>query len=451
MTLLSRFFRERTLYTVRRQRTASERHRVRPALETLEDRLQPSVGNIPLLAPPEPPHPPAPHVHPKPPAPPHPPAHPGSPTGSSSDSSGYPFTSSNPLTSVSFNESDVLVASKLDATNGTFEVWYSDEHALALGVRQVVVKTNSGTTVTNYNVAALTTDPGAAVNPALGTTATSGDQAGTDTSGRLLAPSLYITDITNNPSSRSGDWQYGGAAYAPSAVFGAWKSFVRTVDYTHSATTPTVTLTADADPAKNGWNLGSGSDTPPSGLSSEGYTAEVRWNLNALYQQGVLLPGHNYRFYVIVHDGDQNRSGGDAGQAVYDESYPGPSSNCGTPTASLSGSVFNVSNGGQSGISGVILTLTGTTDTGQAVAMTATTAADGSYQFTGLQAGTYTITQTVPQSMTDTTTSPGTVDGTIDGFTPAQGTIAQINLLPGKTGLNYNFGDLNATIGWIMA
>src|SRR5439155_13932607 len=247
----------------------------------------------------------------------------------------YPYPSSNPLTSIAFNESTVLKGANLDVANGTFDVWYSDEHALALGVGAVVVKTASGTTTTTYPIAALTSNPGVALNPAVGTTATTGDQAGTDTSGRPMAPSLFITDITNDPNNRSGDWQWGGTAYAPGAVFGTWKSFTRTVDYTTG--TPTVTVLGAADPAKNNWNLGAGSDAPPAGLANEGYGAEVRWNLNDLANQGVLIAGHTYRFYVIVHDGDQNKVGGDAGQAAFTYYYPGAPV---AATASISGGVF---------------------------------------------------------------------------------------------------------------
>src|SRR5207302_9185862 len=119
-----------------------------------------------------------------------------------------------------------------------------------------------------------------------------------------------------------------------SAVFGTWKSFTKTVDYTTA--TPTVTVNTGLDPAKNGWNLGAGADLAPAGLTNEGYGAEVRWNLNDLYAQGILQAGHNYRFYVMVHDGDQNKSGGDAGQAAFNYFYPGPPV---TMTASLAGYV----------------------------------------------------------------------------------------------------------------
>jgi hypothetical protein len=346
----------------------------------------------------------------------------------------YPYPSSNPLTSVAFNESTVLKGAKLDLTNGAFELWYSDEHALALGVGTVNVKTAAGTTTTSYPIAALTSNPGSAVNPAIGTTATTGDQAGTDVSGRPMAPSLFITDITTDPNSRSGDWQWGGTAYAPSAVFGTWKSFTRTVDYTQSPVA--VSVTAPTDPAKNGWNLGAGADAAPAGLTNEGYGAEVRWNLNDLQAQGVLIPGHIYRFYVIVHDGDQNKVGGDAGQAAFVYNYPAPPV---TQPASLSGDVLGMA---VNGIAGITLALTGTDINGNAVSLTTTTDASGHYTFTGLTAGTYTVTLTPTTDYTPDVATPGTVNGTTDGSATSNLLIGQIVLNAGDNGVNYDFTQL---------
>jgi len=65
----------------------------------------------------------------------------------------------------------------------------------------------------------------------------------------------------------------------------------------------------------NGWNLGAGADPVPTGLNNLGYGAEARWSMSSLYNSGVLVPGHNYRFYFILHDGDQNKVGGDVGEA----------------------------------------------------------------------------------------------------------------------------------------
>jgi len=346
----------------------------------------------------------------------------------------YPFPSSNPLTSVAFNESDVLRGATIDAANGTFAVWYNDEHALALGVRQVNVKTGPRTTTTtDYALAALTSDPGSALNPAVGSTATTGDQAGTDTSGRPMAPSLFITDITNNPNNLSGDWQWGGSAIAPNAVFGTWKGFVKTVNANKSPAA--ATLTADADPATNGWNLGAGADPVPAGLTNQGYGSELRWNLNDLYNQGLLIPGHTYRFYVIVHDGDQNKAGGDSAQMAYNFTYSGPTIRPG----SMSGFVrVDDGSGNLSGLSGVLLTLTGTTTTGQQVNLQVKTNADGSYSFGNVLAGTYTVTETIPNGYWWENAIPGTVNGSRNGSV-AYDAISGVTLKPGDAGINYDF------------
>lgn len=37
---------------------------------------------------------------------------------------------------------------------------------------------------------------------------------------RPLPPSLFLTDITNNPSARTGDWQQNGTSYLPNKICG---------------------------------------------------------------------------------------------------------------------------------------------------------------------------------------------------------------------------------------
>src|SRR5262249_47206772 len=59
---------------------------------------------------------------------------------------------------------------------------------------------------------------------------------------------------------------------------------------------------------KNNMNLGAGADPAPAGIANEGFGAEARWNV-------ALTPGHSYRLQVLVHDGDQNKTGGDSGEA----------------------------------------------------------------------------------------------------------------------------------------
>ena len=220
---------------------------------------------------------------------------------------GYPYASSNPLTSTVFNESEVLRAIQPSGSwpNGVVSMFYNDEHALTMGVRSVVVTSASGSTTTDYPVSPLAASPSSVTNPQTGTNLLTGDQSGLDSSLRPMWPALFITDISSNSSSKLGDWQQGGKPISPNAVFGTWKAAVRTVDKTVSP--PTVTITPDPDPAKNNWDLAGGL-TPPTGQKNEGFGAEARWNVS-------LVPGHSYRLQVIVHDGDQNKVGGDSGEA----------------------------------------------------------------------------------------------------------------------------------------
>ncbi len=244
---------------------------------------------------------------------------------------GYPFSSDNPRTSVVFSESEALRAfsPNVAGPNDTLKVWYNDEHALTLGIRRVIVKSSSGTTTTDYPLTPLGTVPDGALNPQVGATALTGDQAGTDLSERPMWPALFITDITFDANSRSGDWQFGGTPIRPHAVFGAWKGAVRVVDKTSNP--PSVTVTPDADPATRNdalgdARLGSGGDIPPLGFGgayltpagmktfNEGFTAEARWNIADLIAAGIMQNGHVYRVQFMVHDGDQNKTGGDVGQ-----------------------------------------------------------------------------------------------------------------------------------------
>jgi hypothetical protein len=231
----------------------------------------------------------------------------------------------------------------LTQANDTIKLWYNDEHALTLGIRQVVVISGGVTTTTNYPVSAMGANPDHAAGPAVGTTALSGDQQGTDTNtctgdpncGRPMWPALFVTDTTVDVSNpRAGDWQFGGVPNSPSDVFGTWKAAVRTVN----KDTSTITVTPDVDPATNNWNLGPGSDTPSVGfaaLTNQGYGAEVRWSLANLRDRfgNPLVPGHVYRFEFMVHDGDQNKTGGDSGEACANGVIPGNFVPNLTPTA----------------------------------------------------------------------------------------------------------------------
>jgi len=234
----------------------------------------------------------------------------------------YPDSSNLPKSGVVFNESEVLEASDpgpttCGSTGSVIKLWYNDEHALTLGVRSVVVKHHNGTTTTtNYPITATPASATCQSYPVVGDTISSGVQSGNDVAaggGRPLWPALFVTDLTvNGATSRKGDWQQGGKGTPPSGVCGTWKGAVKTVDSTTAQ--PTITITPDADPAaKDNWSLGSGADVPPGGFSSlanQGYGAECRWNVSDLG----LIAGHTYRLQFMVHDGDQNKSGGDCGE-----------------------------------------------------------------------------------------------------------------------------------------
>ena len=248
----------------------------------------------------------------------------------------YPDNSKLPMSAAAFNENDVLVAfdpcvSTCGTTPDYIKVWYSDEHPICIGARQVVVKEKVGsqtvTTTKNFDITPSTGNYSSSVsNPLVGATDQSGDFTGNDPAvggGRPLWPALYITDLTEGGDimSRKGDWQQGGQAIAPDQISGMWKAVVRTVDKTKNPAL--VTITVDSDPSKsNGWNL-AGDDTPPAGTASDKFGAVVKWDVKKLINNGTLKQGHMYRLQFMVHDGDQNKTGGDVGEACTTIFIPG--------------------------------------------------------------------------------------------------------------------------------
>jgi uncharacterized repeat protein (TIGR01451 family) len=118
--------------------------------------------------------------------------------------------------------------------------------------------------------------------------------------------------------------------------------------------------------------------------------------------------------------------------------------------ASLAGVVFTDANddgtqsaSGEPGIAGVSIRLTGTDDRGQAVSVTTTTAADGSYSFGGLRPGSYTVSETQPTGFTDGKDATGTAGGTV-AATGDQ--IGGIQLTSGAAATGYRFGERAATM-----
>jgi sarcosine oxidase gamma subunit len=111
--------------------------------------------------------------------------------------------------------------------------------------------------------------------------------------------------------------------------------------------------------------------------------------------------------------------------------------------ASLSGEVYidansnDVLDSGDTGLSGVTVTLSGTNNLGQAVSTTTTTASNGTYSFTGLRPGSYTITETQPAGYTAETSNAGTLGGTV-----SVGAVSTVAVLSGNAGTSYNFGEI---------
>src|SRR5262249_15693127 len=153
--------------------------------------------------------------------------------------------------------------------------------------------------------------------------------------------------------------------------------------------------------------------------------------------------GHTYRFYVMVHDGDQNKSGGDAGQAAFNYTYPGPA----VVGASIGGFVYadfnfnGVHDATDGALAGMTVTLTGFDNLGNSITLTTTTDVDGRYNFSGVVAGTYSLSVDHGPSMMSTGVNVGTVNGTTNGTVVGE-TITSIVLKDGDQGLEYNFGEM---------
>ena len=339
----------------------------------------------------------------------------------------YPDNSNLPRSAVIFNESEVLRASdpgttSCGTTGSEIKLWYNDEHALTLGVSRVVVKTSSGTTTTDYPVTPAPAGFGCVSNPLVGDTISSGDQSGNDVAaggGRPLWPALFITDLTvNGPQSRAGDWQQGGKGIPPTRVCGTWKSAIRSVDKTSNP--ERVTITPNADPPKNNWNLGTGSHTPPGGfalLENEGYGAEIVWSVNQLG----LIPGHTYRLQFMVHDGDQNKTGGDVGQNC--TTIHIPAANC-TSTLNVGSHVWSDDNknglrdNNEAGIGGLKVNLyadannDNNADAGPIGTINTDNA--GAYSFSNLAPGNYIVGVMIGANDTPSPVNGGDPDNNID-------------------------------------
>ncbi len=120
-------------------------------------------------------------------------------------------------------------------------------------------------------------------------------------------------------------------------------------------------------------------------------------------------------------------------------------------TASLSGFVFlDANNNGVmdagEGLQGVTVQLQGVDDLGNTVVLTAVTGADGSYSFTGLRAGTYSLLETQPSdpNILDGNDYLGTINGETVGSSDND-RLFDILLGIGQSGVNYNFSEVPFT------
>ncbi|GAA3841632.1 hypothetical protein GCM10022243_05070 [Saccharothrix violaceirubra] len=114
------------------------------------------------------------------------------------------------------------------------------------------------------------------------------------------------------------------------------------------------------------------------------------------------------------------------------------------PTSSLSGSVYEDTNGngsrdgGEPGLYGVAVSLFGTDSAGNSVSFATSTVSDGLYSFQGLRPGSYLLAEeTQPASYADGAEEAGTAGGVPNGGDA----IININLDPRTDGTGYTFGE----------
>jgi len=215
-----------------------------------------------------------------------------------------------------FNELETLRFSDYTADLKGVYLLYNDEHTLTLGAGTVETWDPTFTSGT------LKADN--ATNPNVGTTTGAGS---VDASNRPIFPAAFVTDlgVTVSPkvgasnTNRDGDWQSStgtagngnGGANPPSFVAGTWKPYAG----------PSVNTN---DTVKNNYFFGPDADTVPAGLTNQGFGADIRWKFKDLKDKdgNALNPGHTYRVQFMVHDGDQNKGGGDVGEGCKNFDIP---------------------------------------------------------------------------------------------------------------------------------
>ncbi len=196
--------------------------------------------------------------------------------------------------------------------------------------------------------------------------------------------------VTAGPTATSG-LAPGSLSLTGGAVTGTWASFPL-------GTTSTITLTGRLDPS-----------IVPGTVTTN--TATATWTG---------LPGavgsaqSSYNTLSVERTGNA----ADVGGAANTYTASGPASvtlNANT----LAGRVYEdadgngVYNAGEGAIAGVVVTLRGTDHLGNAVTLTTATLASGTYQFTALRPGTYTVREMQPVAYGDGLDSAGSLGGTL--------------------------------------
>lgn len=165
--------------------------------------------------------------------------------------------------------------------------------------------------------------------------------------------------------------------------------------------------------------------------------ASITLTINATINAGA--SGNQVNSATVTTDTNESNSGNNTDTA---ETTVDPL------TSTIGGSVYidandnGVQDAGELGIAGVELVLSGNDSLGNPVNATATTSADGSYLFSNLAAGTYTVTETQPRGFRDGIETVGTGANA----SAADNVFTQLGLGADTDAISFNFGERNEAL-----